>query len=1318
MTVGRWEFWIDVGGTFTDCIARSADGVLRRHKLLSTGVTKGSVGLRSSSELIFDAARCSDPQHFWRGAKLSLFGQDGNVVADATVAEFDAAAGAMQLDRPLSVTPAIGQAYELSTGEEAPVVGVCYLLGLPAGAPLAPVAVRLGTTRGTNALLTRRGARTAFITTRGFGDILHIGYQNRPKLFELNIRKPAPLFDAVVEIDERVSASGEVLLAPDREVVRHQLAELRLKNVESLAICLLHSTEYPAHEHFVAVIAREVGFEEISVSHEVAPLVKIVPRGDTTVLDAYLNPVLRRYIAGLQTAMPQCDLRILTSAGGLAASARFSGKDSLLSGPAGGVVGFSRVAQAAGFERAIGFDMGGTSTDVSRFDGRYEMQYETEKAGVRVAAPMLAIETVAAGGGSICSFDGVKLVVGPDSAGANPGPACYGRGGPLAVTDLNFYLGKIQADRFPFPLDRVAVETRLAALADRVAQATGVRYALIELAESLLQIANANMVKAIRSVSIAKGCDPRDYVLVPFGGAAGQHACAIAAELDIGEILHHPDAGLLSAYGIGLADHTRHRSASVARRYSAEAIREMRDVFARLEADARAELAVDFTAAETELPRSTVVRRLDLRYQGLDAYLTIDQPTSGDWAAAFAAEHRKLYGYAHHGRTLEIVAARVEVRHKSRQQLPSSTRVSLPEEARQPPPDKIVTAYFNTKSHETRVYDRDHLKAGSTIAGPAIIHESASTTVIDPGWQGEVLSGAEILVTADGPVGWSLRSSVSAAAPKGPQNGHKAELQQPDPARLEIFNNHFAAIAEQMGITLRNTAASVNVKERLDFSCAIFTARGELVVNAPHIPVHLGAMGETVRRILADNPEISPGDVFITNDPYAGGSHLPDVTVVTPVFSSAEWGIRNSESGKAAVGEHDLLFFTGNRAHHAEIGGITPGSMPPFSQNLAEEGVVIRNMKLVEAGQQRLDRLRDVLLAGPYPTRAIDDNLADISAQVAANHQGARDLVAMVDRFTLPVVQAYMRHIQTAAEMKLRQALAKLPPGRREFIDHLDDAAPIKVAITVHEGRRTELIPFYTALTIDFTGTGPVHAGNLNANRAIVTAAVMYVLRLLIDEDIPLNEGVLAPVELILPECFLNPPAHELPEQCAAVVGGNVETSQRVVDVLLGALGLAAASQGTMNNLLFGDSQFGYYETVCGGAGATANADGADAVHTHMTNTRLTDPEVLERRYPVRLHEFAIRRGSGGAGRHHGGSGVVRRLEFLRPLEVSILSQRRETYPPYGLAGGSPGALGRNTLTRSSGQIEHLPGLAHIHVQPGHILTIETPGGGGWGVTG
>ena len=1265
-----WEFWIDVGGTFTDCCARAADGKFLQHKVLSSGVTKGAVGAGSSSFTIIDAARKVDPAGFWRGARLTLFTPTGETLGESVVTEFDANVGALVLQTPLEVSAELGQFYELSTDEEAPVLAVRYLLGLPLSSPLPAVSVRLGTTRGTNALITRRGARVAFITTRGFGDILHIGYQNRPKLFELNIQKPRPLFCSIVEIDERVSASGEVLRSPNSEEIRRQLFQLQSEKVDSLAICLVHGSEFPAHERLVAEIARQIGFEEISISHQVMPVVKIVARGDTTVVDAYLNPVLRRYTAKLKHSLPGSDLRIMTSAGSLAQSESFSGKDSILSGPAAGVVGFLRVAQAAGFSRAIGFDMGGTSTDVSRFDGRYEFQYETEKSGVRIVAPMLAIETVAAGGGSICAFDGIKLIVGPDSAGADPGPACYGRGGPLTLTDVNFYLGKIPADRFPFPLIRSAVELRLKALAAEIYNVTGGRFSDVELAEKFLQVANASMVKAIRSISIAKGCDPREYILVPFGGAAGQHACAVAQELGIRQILHHPHAGLLSAMGIGLANHAQHRVASIYRPYSTQLVAELSTEFQRMAADAIEQLqdelpseavsVVPSDCQRNDAGRLEIHRRLDLRYQGLDASLTIDEPADGDYPVAFTTEHQKLYGYAQPSRTIEIAAARVEVVWRTRQSVGRTGRVSIPDDQRLPRVANFAEIYFHGRRHKTRIFDRSELRPGQLIAGPAIVLEVGSTTVIDPGWAGEVLSGGEILIerhTVDGGTSDAAASDTMAC----------------DPALLEIFNHQFAAIAEQMGITLRNTASSINVKERLDFSCAIFTPRGELVVNAPHIPVHLGAMGETVRRIVAENPSLGAGDVFVTNDPYRGGSHLPDITVVTPVFSAEQKVVCQSER---STGE--MLFFTASRAHHAEIGGIVPGSMPPHSTNLAEEGVLIRNFKLLDQGIERFDQLRSLLLSAPYPSRAVDENLADIAAQVAANNQGARELCALIKRHTLPVVHAYMQFIRSAAELKTRRALARFPSGRREFIDHLDDGTPIRAAISIHSTRTVSSPhPSTKAITIDFSGTGPVHRGNLNANRAIVTAAVMYVLRLLIDEDIPLNEGVLAPVELVLPECILNPPNRDSPAQCAAMAGGNVETSQRVVDVLLGAFGIAAASQGTMNNLLFGNDRFGYYETICGGSGATAQCRGADAVHTHMTNTRITDPEVLERRFPVRVCEFSIRRGSGGSGQNPGGHGVRRVLEFSEPLQVSILSQRRGPYPPYGMSGGSAGAFGQ-----------------------------------------
>ncbi|HEX7448975.1 MAG TPA: hydantoinase B/oxoprolinase family protein [Pirellulales bacterium] len=1268
------EFWIDVGGTFTDCFARLPDGTLRRHKLLSSGVTKGAVAEGSGRSQIVDLARRSDPPRFWDGVQLRLLGVGGDTIAIARVTEFNSATGTLSLDTPLAAEPTAGQAYELVGEDESPVLGIRYLLGLAAGELLPKVSVRLGTTRGTNALLTRRGAKTALVTTRGFGDILNIGYQNRPKLFDLNIRKPAPLFDRVIEIDERVTVDGQVLAVPDRTVVREQVRELRSQGIESLAICLLHAFDQPAHEELVAGIAMELGFEEISVSSRVAPLIKLVSRGDTTVVDAYLNPVLRRYVARLRAALGG-ELRIMTSAGGLVRAEQFVGKDSILSGPAGGVVGFSHVARQAGFEKSIGFDMGGTSTDVARYDGRFELEYETEKAGVRVVAPMLAIETVAAGGGSVCHFDGVKLVVGPDSAGADPGPACYGRGGPLAVTDVNFLLGKILPRHFPFPLDRAAVERRLDELADRVFAATGKRLSHIELCDGFVRVANSNMVKAIQSISVAKGYDPRDYVLVAFGGAAGQHACAVARELQMTRVLLHADAGLLSAYGIGQADVVRHRAAGVYQAYSPQTLAGLDDRFQALADEARREvLAEGIADAQIEIRRS-----LDLRYRGLDAYLTIAGPADNDYASAYAEEHQRLYGYRRDDRPLEIVAMRVEVvGHTADFEPPRATAVP-----RHPACEATALAWFDAVRHETKVYDRAALRPGDLLHGPAILHEAASTTVIDPGWQGEILARGELLLND---VSGHARAAVSTAA---------------DPVMLEIFNNQFAGIAEQMGITLRGTASSVNVKERLDFSCAVFTALGDLVANAPHIPVHLGAMGETVKRLLIDNPAMRPGDVYVTNDPYRGGSHLPDVTVVTPVYGNPPT-VNPGPSGRL---EQQLLFFTASRAHHAEIGGVRPGSMPPFSRNLAEEGVLIRNFKLVDAGHSRMDELGELLAAGPYPSRNVADNLADIAAQVAANQRGAHDLARLVERYSLPVVTAYMSHIQNAAERKMRAALARLGDGEYRFVDHLDDGAPIAVAITIAGD----------AATIDFSGTGAVLSGNLNANRAIVTAAVMYCLRCLIAEEIPLNQGVLAPVRIVLPECLLNPPEGPTPAESAAMVGGNVETSQRVVDVLLGALGVAAASQGTMNNLLFGDAQFGYYETICGGAGATPQADGADAVHTHMTNTRLTDPEVLERRYPVRVHEFSIRRGSGGAGRHRGGDGVVRRIEFLRALEVSILSQRRGAYRPFGLKGGQPGEPGRNLLRRADGASEPLPGQVQFLAQPGDVLSIETPGGGGFG---
>ena len=1277
MSNSRWEFWIDVGGTFTDCLARAPDGSVRRHKLLSSGVTKGRVVAGATRDVVTDPLRRGDPPGFWIGWQLSIVDDAGYLVDSATVTHFDGPTGRLRL-RGLTHPPTPQTTYELACDDEAPIIAVRYLLGLRLDEPIPPVTLRLGTTRGTNALVTRSGACTALVTTRGFGDVLEIGYQARPRLFDLTVRKPPPLTTTVAEIGERTTHDGQVLAAPRESAVRQQLQSLADAGVESLAVCLLHADRHPAHERLVGRVAREVGFREVSCSHEVAPLPKIVARAETTVVDAYLNPVLRDYIERLRGSLAGSQIRLLTSTGGLAAGEHFRGKDSILSGPAGGVVGFSRAAQAAGFDRAIGFDMGGTSTDVSRFDGRFELEYEAEKAGVRLVAPTMAIETVAAGGGSICRFDGVKLVVGPESAGADPGPACYGRGGPLTVTDVNFYLGRIVADRFPFPLDRAATQRRLAELAAEVAKTQGTRYALDELAAGLLRIANANMAAAIRLVTVAKGASPGDYVLVAFGGAAPQHACAVARELGIRRVVNHPDAGILSAVGIGLADVTQHRSTGVERAYNDDSLADVRRKLDDLERE-----AADVVRAEGVPPdRITATRSLDLRYQGVDAYLTIPWPEDDDFAAAFAAAHRQRYGYTHDDRPLEIAAARVEVTGRVTTKLEPSRH--LPVHA--PTSTGTTTAHFNGHTLDTPLFERSSLVPGDRITGPAIVTEDLSTTVIDPGWNAEVLSAGELLLTDTGTDGNSA-SSI--------RNPKSAIRNSPDPVFLEVFNNLLASIAEQMGVTLRNTASSVNVKERLDFSCAIFTADGYLVANAPHVPVHLGAMEETVRATIAANPDLAPGDVIATNDPYAGGSHLPDITVIAPVHD-------------AATGE--LLFFTANRAHHAEIGGVAPGSMPPRSRTLAEEGVLVQNLKVVAAGESRLDELRNLLLAGPHPTRDVAANLADVAAQIAANRQGADDLVALVERYSLPVVQTYMDRVQDAAEEKVRQALARLPAGEHRFTDYLETAdgvsVPIAVRFMIHPPGHAP------AATIDFAGTGPVVDGNLNANRAIVTAAVIYVLRVLVDEDIPLNHGVLRPIELVLPECLLNPRPGPTPETSPAVAGGNVETSQRVVDVLLGALGIAGASQGTMNNVVFGDTSFGYYETICGGSGATADGPGAAAVQIHMTNTRLTDPEILERRYPVRLVEFSVRRGSGGAGHHPGGDGTVRRIEFLRPLSVSLLCERRGPHPPYGAAGGQPGQCGRNQLVRADGTVVDLPGIAQIDVQPGDTLVIETPGGG------
>ena len=1281
-----WQFWIDVGGTFTDCIAcppNPKSEFLQRHKLLSSAITPGLIE-HVEGNVLYDHRRQQDPPAFWNGAQLRVLDCDGQLIFESPIAESQEAS--LQLESEF-VLPAeygsTGLRYEIHTPLEAPLIAIHYLLGVPLTDSLPPVSLRLGTTRGTNALLTRTGARTLFVTTAGFGDILHIGNQDRPELFTLNIQKPHPLFESTFEVQERIDTNGEVLEPLQIPLAREAFQQARQTGIQSIAICLMNSYTNDIHEQALKTLANELGFKDVSISSEVSPLIKLVSRADTTVLNSYLNPVLTDYLNDIRQQLhPDSSIRFMTSSGGLIPADLFSGKDSILSGPAGGVVGFSHVAKQAGFQKAIGFDMGGTSTDVSRYDGQFEYEYETQKAGVRIVTPMLAIETVAAGGGSICSFDGVKLTVGPQSAGSHPGPACYGQQGPLTVTDLNLILGRILPQQFSIPLYPDAAIARLEALITEIHEATGHEYQLHDLAEAFLTIANHNMAQAISNISVAKGYNPAEYTLVNFGGAASQHVCQVAQLLGMTKILNHPDAGILSAYGIGHANISRQTNFGVYKPLTQSVLDDLQSPFKKA-----SDTLIDLVLNEGIEHQNIHVRVLaEVRPQGIDATLTVEliAGISNEliWSVdvdglqhRFQSAHQRRYGFTS-DTELELVTLRLEA---TGQTNPPETSMENPPLGDKPPTEP-ASIYYQGKFHDACVYSRRTLQSGDLISGPAIITEAVSTTVIDPDWTAEVLPDGMIV----------LNKSRDASDPQEVRNTTNS-----DPALLEIYNNQFASIADQMGLTLQNTSSSVNVKERLDFSCAIFTASGGLVVNAPHIPVHLGAMGEAVRAVIEDHHQIQPGDVFITNDPYRGGSHLPDITVITPVFNS----------------QHERLFFTASRAHHSELGGITPGSMPPFSKSLAEEGVLIRSQKIVNAGQSEEIPLRALLGNSAYPSRSIDANIADINAQIAANRQGADDLQRMIQRRGENNVLRYMDLIQQAAAARTRQTIRDLPDGVYQYEDVLDEhfTEPYEAKLCV-----TVTIEGDTA-TIDFTGTSDVLPINLNANRAIVTAAVIYVLRLLINQPIPLNQGVLDPITLVLPPCLLNPNAGPTASDSPAVVGGNVETSQRIVDVLIGALQLSAASQGTMNNLLFGDETFGYYETICGGAGATALAHGADAVHTHMTNTRITDPEILEQRYPVRLDQFSIRSGSGGRGIKHGGNGIIRKMTFLKSVTVSLLTQRRHSNAPPGIQGGLPGKPGLNLLTQSDGRQQTISNRQQLSVMPGDQLTLETPGGGGWG---
>ncbi len=1154
--------------------------------------------------------------------------------------------------------------------DDAAVEAIRRLTGIAKG-PLPPADIRIGTTIATNALLERAGEPTLLAITRGFGDALRIGYQHRPDIFARHIVLPPPLYAEVAEIDERVDIDGAVAIPLDRTAAEAALRAAYDKGLRAIAIVLVHGYRYPDHEAALAEIAARIGFTQISVSHRVAPLNRLIARGDTSVVDAYLSPVLGRYVAGLEAALGAGQHPLfMQSHGGLADAAHFHGKDALLSGPAGGIVGMARTAARAGFDHVIGFDMGGTSTDISLYAGRFERHSDASIAGVRVNTPMMRIDTVAAGGGSICRFERGRFVVGPESAGAVPGPACYRRGGPLTVTDCNLVLGKIQPDHFPHlfgpggdqPLDAAAAITRLDALIDQAAEATGTRLECSAAAEGLIAIAVANMARAIKAISVARGHDPARYVLACFGGAGGQHACLVADALGMDRVMIHPLAGVLSAYGMGLAERRVLREASVA--LALDDRDALVTAVATLDREARAGLMQQGVPANAIRSETLVA----LRYARTDATVDVTLDTPEAMRTAFEAAFRQRFGFLGDD-VLVVEAVRVEA--IAGGAIDMAPVIPLPTETA--PPLATIDLYLAAASHRAPLHDRAGLPPGSSVAGPALIIDTVSTTVVEPGWTATIDPDGAIVMTRHAPRDTVLRETGAA-----------------DPVRLEIFAGMFMGLAEEMGAALQRSAASVNIRERLDFSCALFDRHGNLIANAPHIPVHLGSMGESIRTVIdargdgADGRGMLPGDVYALNAPYRGGTHLPDITVIMPVF---------------VEGDATPAFFVAARGHHADVGGISPGSMPPASSDIREEGVLIDNVLVFDQGRFLRDELRALFGSGDWPARNIDQNLADLAAQIAACARGAEGLRAMAADYGLATVSAYMEHVQQHAEAAVRTLLADLPDG--SFAYEMDDGAVVRVAVTVDRAARTA--------TVDFTGTSPQRPNNFNAPFAVVRAAVLYVLRTLIDADIPLNDGFLRPVTIIVPEGTMLRPRFP-----AAVVAGNVETSQVVTDTLFGALGAMAASQGTMNNFTFGDAANQYYETIAGGSGAGPDFDGTAVVQTHMTNSRLTDPEILEARFPVLLECFAIRHGSGGAGAHAGGDGGLRRLRFRRAMHAGILSNRRRV-APFGLTGGGDGAVGENRVERLDGTVEELPATASVEMQPGDVFVIATPGGGGFG---
>lgn len=1127
----------------------------------------------------------------------------------------------------------------------------------------------MGTTLATNALLERKGEPTLLLITEGFGDLLKIGYQNRPELFALEIVKSQPLYDKVIEVDERYSAEGEELRKLNLESVTKGLETAYDDGFRSVAIVFMHGYRYTDHEKSVAEIARKIGFDQVSASHEVIPLMKIVTRGDTTTADAYLTPVLKSYLQVMDSELGDKKLMLMQSNGGVAYAKSVAVKDSILSGPAAGVVGAVKICADAGFHKIISFDMGGTSTDVALFDGEFEHSEITEVSGIRIRAPMISLRAVAAGGGSIIKFENERYQVGPESAGADPGPACYRKGGPLTITDCNLLLGRLHPEHFPKifgpagdqPLDKNTVNAQFSDLTSRINRETSSSKTREQVAEGFLRIAVENMANAIKKISVQKGYDLTDYILCSFGAAGGQHACMVADILGIKTIIIHPHAGVLSAYGIGLADHKIVEEHTIEEDLTPEEVTRIDSLFKALSASGKKELLKQ-GALEENLE---VYRSVNLRYDGTDTALPVPFGEIDEMLTGFEEAHRHRFGFIFKGKPISIESVFIATTCRTNISDVNYTESITGHELI---PETTVKVFLQKSWHKIPLFYRERTQQGDKINGPAIVVEKYGTNILEPGWSAEINELNHLI----------FKRSVSADASVPVDT-------EADPMLLEIFNNLFISIAEQMGYTLQSTAHSVNIKERLDFSCAIFDSGGSLVANAPHIPVHLGSMSETVQAIISSRGEdLRPGEVIAHNAPYNGGTHLPDITVVTPVFDERE---------------NEILFYVASRGHHTDVGGITPGSIPPNSSTIEEEGILIENFTLVKDGRLRISEFSNLLTSGIYPARNPLQNLSDAKAQIAANEKGLRELLKMVRQFGLEVVKAYMQHVQDNAESSVKRLLGVLKEG--SFNYEMDNGSVICVRISIDRDSRTACI--------DFSGTSGQSPDNFNAPVSVCKAAVLYVLRTLIDVEIPLNDGCLKPIELVIPEgCMLNP------EYPAAVVAGNVETSQYIVDALFGALGIMAASQGTMNNFTFGSSRHQYYETICGGSGAGPGFNGADAVHTHMTNTRLTDPEVFEWRFPVLLENFSIRKGSGGEGVFKGGDGVIRKIRFRERVNASIVSGHR-LVPPYGMKGGSPGVTGRNRMEREDGSQVELPGCTSIELDEGEAVIIETPGGGGYG---